>query len=140
MNIQSINWWIDSNLKGRFFIVLQQHILLISASILFFVIYLIEEFIVIQLHNLPVTQKRRNKMNSKRSQWLEKFVPKSVRWFVTRINFKKIFFILYWIIVDFNVVLVSAIQQNDSVIHIHIEILFLVSLLHNIEQSSLCGT
>ena len=36
--------------------------------------------------------------------------------------------------------LVSAIQQNDSVIHIHIEILFSVRLLHNIEQSSLCCT
>ena len=44
----------------------------------------------------------------------------------------------------YNVVLVSGIQQSDSVIHIHIFILFQIlfpyRLLHNIEQSSLCYT
>ena len=43
-----------------------------------------------------------------------------------------------------NAVLVSYIQQSDSVIHIHVSILFLIlfpfRLLQNIEQSSLCGT
>ena len=40
--------------------------------------------------------------------------------------------------------LVSHVQQRDSVIHIHVSILFLVffsfRLLHNIEQISLGGT
>ena len=43
-----------------------------------------------------------------------------------------------------NVVIVSGVQQSDSVIHIHVsilfQILFLFRLLHNIEQSSLCCT
>ena len=43
-----------------------------------------------------------------------------------------------------NVVLVSGVQQSDSVTHIHVSILFQIifalSLLHNIEQSSLCYT
>ena len=42
----------------------------------------------------------------------------------------------------YKVVLVSTLQQGDSVIHIHISILFqmlfLFRLLHNIKQSSLC--
>ena len=41
-----------------------------------------------------------------------------------------------------NVVLVSGVQQSDSVIHIQVSILFQVlfplKLLQNIEQSSLC--
>ena len=40
--------------------------------------------------------------------------------------------------------LVSGVQQSDSVIHIHVAILFQIlfpfRLLHNIEQSSLCYT
>ena len=44
----------------------------------------------------------------------------------------------------FNVVLVSGVQQSDSVIHIHVSILFQVifpfRLLQNTEQSSLCYT
>ena len=40
--------------------------------------------------------------------------------------------------------LVSGVQQSDSVIHIHVSILFQIlfpfRLLHNIEQSSLCYT
>ena len=43
-----------------------------------------------------------------------------------------------------NVVLVSGVQQSDSVIHIHVSILFLIlfpfRLLQTIEQSSLCYT
>ena len=43
-----------------------------------------------------------------------------------------------------NVVLVSGVQQSDSVIHIHVSILFQIlfpfRLLHNTEQSSLCYT
>ena len=43
-----------------------------------------------------------------------------------------------------NVVLVSRVQQSDSLIHIHVamlsQILFPFRLLHNIEQSSLCYT
>ena len=43
-----------------------------------------------------------------------------------------------------NVVLVSGVQQSDSVIHIHVSILFQIlfpfRLLHNIEQSSQCYT
>ena len=43
-----------------------------------------------------------------------------------------------------NVVLVSGVQQRDSVIHIHgcilFQILFLIRLLQNIEPSSLCYT
>ena len=43
-----------------------------------------------------------------------------------------------------NVVLVSGVQQSDSVIHIHVPILFQIifpfRLLYNIEQSSLCYT
>ena len=43
-----------------------------------------------------------------------------------------------------NVVLVSGVQQSDSVIHIHVSILFQIlfpfRLLQNIEQSSLCYT
>ena len=43
-----------------------------------------------------------------------------------------------------NVVLVSVVQQSDSVIHIHVcilfQILFPFGLLQNIEQSSLCYT
>ena len=41
-----------------------------------------------------------------------------------------------------NVVIVSGVEQSDSVIHMHVSILFQVlfpfRLLHNIEQSSLC--
>ena len=41
-----------------------------------------------------------------------------------------------------NVVLVSVVQQSDSVIHIHVstlfQILFPIWLLQNVEQSSLC--
>ena len=56
--------------------------------------------------------------------------------------FKKI--ILYWntILKLVHNVLVSGIQQSDSVIYIHVSILFQVlfplRLLQNIEQSSLC--
>ena len=43
-----------------------------------------------------------------------------------------------------NVMLVSGVQQSDSVIHIYVSILFQIlfpfKLLHNIEQSSLCYT
>ena len=43
-----------------------------------------------------------------------------------------------------NVVIVSGIQQSDSVIHINVPVLFQIifpfRLLHNIEQSSLCYT
>ena len=43
-----------------------------------------------------------------------------------------------------NVVLVSGVQQSDSVIHIHVSILFQIlfpsKLLQNIEQRSLCYT
>ena len=43
-----------------------------------------------------------------------------------------------------NVVLVSGVQQSDSVIHIHVSILFQILFplrsLHNIEQSPLCYT
>ena len=43
-----------------------------------------------------------------------------------------------------NVVLVSGVQQSNSVIHTHVsilfQILFLFMLLHNIEQNSLCYT
>ena len=43
-----------------------------------------------------------------------------------------------------NVVLVSGVQQSDSVLHIHVSILFQIPfpfrLLQNIEQSSLCYT
>ena len=43
-----------------------------------------------------------------------------------------------------NVVLVSGVQQSDSVIYIHVfilfHILFPLTLLQNIEQSSLCYT
>ena len=43
-----------------------------------------------------------------------------------------------------NVVIVSGVQQSDSVVHVHVsilfQILFPVRLLHNIEQSSLCST
>ena len=43
-----------------------------------------------------------------------------------------------------NVVLVLGVQQSDSVIHIHVSILFQIlfpfRLLQNIEQSSLCYT
>ena len=43
-----------------------------------------------------------------------------------------------------NVMLASGIQQSDSVIHIHVSILFQIifpiRLLQNIEQSSLCYT
>ena len=55
--------------------------------------------------------------------------------------FKK--FILYWstILKLVNNVLVSGAQQSDSVIHVHVSILFQVlfpfRLLQNIEQSSL---
>ena len=43
-----------------------------------------------------------------------------------------------------NVVLLSGVQQSDSLIHIHVSILFqslfLFRLLQSIEQSSLCYT
>ena len=43
-----------------------------------------------------------------------------------------------------NVVLVSRVQQSDSVTHLHVyillQILFPLKLLQNIEQSSLCYT
>ena len=52
--------------------------------------------------------------------------------------------ILYWTIIDYQAVLVSGVQQSDSVIHIPVSILFQIPfqlrLLHNIEQSSLCYT
>ena len=53
-------------------------------------------------------------------------------------------FLNFYIGVEFinNVLLVSTAQQSDSVIHIHISILFGIifpfRLLHNTEQSSLC--
>ena len=53
---------------------------------------------------------------------------------------KKLFYIGVQLIN--NVVLVSGVQQSDSVIHIHVSILFQIllpiRLLQNIEQSSLC--
>ena len=43
-----------------------------------------------------------------------------------------------------SVVIVSGVQQSDSVIHIHVSILFQIlfpfKLLHNIEQNSPCCT
>ena len=43
-----------------------------------------------------------------------------------------------------NVVIVSGVQQSDSIIHIHVSILFqnlsTFRLIHNINQSSLCYT
>ena len=43
-----------------------------------------------------------------------------------------------------DVVLVSGVQQRDSVIHVHVsilfQILFPIRLLQNSEQSSLCST
>ena len=52
------------------------------------------------------------------------------------------FFILYCRIVDYKFVLVSSIQQADSVMHICVSILFQIPfpfrLLQNIEHSSLC--
>ena len=52
--------------------------------------------------------------------------------------------LLYWTIVDYQAVLVSGVQQSDSVMHIPISVLFQIPfqfrLLHNIEQSSLCYT
>ena len=53
---------------------------------------------------------------------------------------------LYYIEVQLinHVVLVSGVQQSDSVMHIHVSILFQIlfpfRLLQNIEQSSLCCT
>ena len=51
--------------------------------------------------------------------------------------------ILYWAVLIYNV-LVSGLQQSDSVIQIHMsilfQILFPVRLLQNIKQSSLCYT
>ena len=50
---------------------------------------------------------------------------------------EKFFCKFYWSIVIYNVVLVSGVQQSDSVIHIHIfflfQILFPYRLLQNIE-------
>ena len=44
----------------------------------------------------------------------------------------------------YNVVLISSIQQNDSVTHTHVAVLFTIlfplKVLKNIEQSSLCYT
>ena len=55
----------------------------------------------------------------------------------------KHFFVLYWSIVN-NVVLVSGVEQSDSVIRIHVSILsqiiFPFRLLQNIEDRSLCYT
>ena len=57
---------------------------------------------------------------------------------------KKIFFFLIFLGVQliYNVVLVSAVQQSESVIHIStlFQILFPYRLLQSIEQSSLCYT
>ena len=56
----------------------------------------------------------------------------------------KSFFFLIGIQLIYNVVLVSGVQQNDSIIHIHISILFQIifpfRLLQSIKQSSLCYT
>ena len=53
-----------------------------------------------------------------------------------------IFYIGVWLINS--VLLVSGVQQSDSIIHVHVSILFQIlfpfRLLHNIEQSSLCYT
>ena len=48
----------------------------------------------------------------------------------------------YWSIVVYNVVLVSAVQHNDSVIYVYIlfYILFHYGLSQNIEYSFLCYT
>ena len=52
--------------------------------------------------------------------------------------------IFYWSIVDLQCCVVSAVQQSESVIHIHIstllKILFSYRSLQSIEQSSLCYT
>ena len=61
-------------------------------------------------------------------------------------DFSLFFNVLFYIGVELidNVVLVSGVQQSDSVIHIHVSILFQIifplRLLQNIEQSSLCST
>ena len=51
---------------------------------------------------------------------------------------------IFQYIVTNNIVLISDVQQSDSVIHIHasvlFQILFPIRLLQNIEQSSLCYT
>ena len=61
-------------------------------------------------------------------------------WFILFLNF--LFYI--GVLLINNVVLVSGVQQSDSVIHIHVAILFQIlipcRLLHNSEQSSLCYT
>ena len=60
----------------------------------------------------------------------------------TSLSFLKLIFIGVWLI--YNVVLVSAVQQSESVIHIHISTLFQILFpsrsLQSIEQSSLCYT
>ena len=54
------------------------------------------------------------------------------------------FYILFYCGVQLmnNILLVSGVQQSDSVIHIYVSIVFQIlfpfRLLHNIEQSSLC--
>lgn len=57
-------------------------------------------------------------------------------------NFLKINF--HWSVVDLNVVLVSAIAQSESVIHIHISVFFKIlfpsRLLQSIERSFLSCT
>ena len=58
--------------------------------------------------------------------------------------FFKFYFILYWSIVDLQCVLVSGVQQGDSVIHIHISFFFQIpfpcKLLQNTELNPLCYT
>ena len=55
-----------------------------------------------------------------------------------------IFLNFYQSIIDYNVVLVSAVQQSESVIHTHIstlfQILFPYRSLESTDQSSLCST
>ena len=43
--------------------------------------------------------------------------------------------ILYWSIVDYNVVLVSGVEQCDLVIHIHVCILFQILFPYRLLQS-----
>ena len=52
-----------------------------------------------------------------------------------------LYFLLFGVQLINDTVIVSGVQQCDSIIHIHVpvlfQILFLFRLLHNIEQSSL---
>ena len=93
-------------------------------------------------HNNALRDKlKTNKANSNFQNWIFPYSLDYYGWnIIVTFFFNSLFYIGVYLINK--VVIVSAVQQSDSVIHIHVsivsEILFPLRLLHDTEQISLC--